>query len=183
MHIPDGYLSPSTCAVLYGAACRMVFRAEAVEAHAVDSGDPADLRLRRVLVCGDDVQPAAAGRHHRPRPGCDHRNHRAWPLGRDTFASRLRLPSRRYSSATAASATLGANCFNMAIVGSLVAYGSYRMIAAGSQHRVQAARGRGGHRRLSRGECRGAGCRRRVWHPAHAVSRCPAERRYTRLIR
>jgi len=28
--------------------------------------------------------------------------------------------------------TLGANCFNMAIIGSLVAYGSYRMIAAGS---------------------------------------------------
>jgi cobalt/nickel transport system permease protein len=28
--------------------------------------------------------------------------------------------------------TLGANCFNMAIVGSLVAYGSYRLISAGS---------------------------------------------------
>jgi len=39
--------------------------------------------------------------------------------------------------------TLGANCFNMAIVGSLVAYGSYRLIAAGSsltsKRRVAAA--------------------------------------------
>ena len=39
--------------------------------------------------------------------------------------------------------TLGANCLNMAIVGSLVAYGSYRLIAAGasiaSKRRIAAA--------------------------------------------
>ena len=56
--------------------------------------------------------------------------------------------------------TLGANCFNMAIVGSLVAYGSYRLIAARRRARFQAARGRCRCRRISCGECLGAAGRR-----------------------
>ena len=116
MHIPDGYLSPSTCAVLYAGAAvgwysalkrlKRGFRLDLQPRRGwgCDARHSADLRICGVFLCGDDVQSAAAGRHDRSRAGSDHCGHRAGPFGRDPVACRSRLPFRRYSSATAASA-------------------------------------------------------------------------------
>ncbi len=41
--------------------------------------------------------------------------------------------------------TLGANCFNMAIVGSLVAYGAYRLLRGPFHDYLATPRGRSGH--------------------------------------
>jgi len=145
MHIPDGYLSPSTCATLYAAAIAGWYAALG--------------RLKRL--------PAAAGRvvplvsvfaafafvvmmFNLPLPG----GTTGHAIG-VTIAAIVLGPSGAVLAISIALAiqalffgdggitTLGANCFNMAIVGSLVAYGSYRLIAAGasiaSKRRIAAA--------------------------------------------
>jgi cobalt/nickel transport system permease protein len=132
MHIPDGYLSPSTCAVLYAAAATGWYSALK--------------RLKRVLLTR--VVPLISVfaafsfvvmMFNLPLPG----GTTGHALG-VTIATIVLGPSGGILSISIALviqalffgdggiSSLGANCFNMAIVGSLVAYGSYRMIAAGS---------------------------------------------------
>ena len=85
MHIPDGYLSPSTCGVLYvGAGAGWYAALKRLKRMLLSRVIPLISRLCGILVCGDDVQPAAARRHDRPRAGRDHRRHRARALGRDS---------------------------------------------------------------------------------------------------
>ena len=67
---------------------------------------------------------------------------------------------------------IGANCFNMAIVGSLVAYAVYRLIAGRLGDRIAAPRGRRGARRILRHQRFRAARRDRVRHSAAALSRC-----------
>ncbi len=130
MHIPDGYLSPSTCAVLYAGAA--VGWSSALK------------RLKRVLLTR--VIPLISVfaafsfvvmMFNLPLPG----GTTGHALG-VTIAAIVLGPSGAILAVTIAIAiqalffgdggisTLGANCFNMAIVGSLVAYGAYRLIAA-----------------------------------------------------
>jgi cobalt/nickel transport system permease protein len=132
MHIPDGYLSPSTCATLYAGAAVGWYTALK--------------RLKRVLL--GRVVPLISVfaafafvvmMFNLPLPG----GTTGHALG-VTIAAIVLGPSGAVLAISIALAiqalffgdggisTLGANCFNMAIVGSLVAYGSYRLIATGS---------------------------------------------------
>jgi cobalt/nickel transport system permease protein len=143
MHIPDGYLSPSTCATLY--------------AGAIAGWYAALKRLKRSLVSRlvplISVFAAFAFvvmMFNLPLPG----GTTGHALG-VTIAAIVLGPSGAILAISIALAiqalffgdggitTLGANCFNMAMVGSLVAYGSYRLIAAGagieSRRRIVAA--------------------------------------------
>ena len=143
MHIPDGYLSPSTCAVLYGGA--------------VASWYSALKRLKRVLL--SRVIPLISVfaafsfvimMFNLPLPG----GTTGHALG-VTIAAIVLGPAGAILALSIAIAiqalffgdggisTLGANCFNMAVVGSLVAYGAYRLLAGraalASRRRVVAA--------------------------------------------
>jgi cobalt/nickel transport system permease protein len=143
MHIPDGYLSPSTCATLY--------------AGAIAGWYAALKRLKRLLL--SRVVPLISVfaafafvvmMFNLPLPG----GTTGHAIG-VTIAAIVLGPSGAMLAISIALAiqalffgdggitTLGANCFNMAIVGSLVAYGSYRLIAAGasitSKRRIVAA--------------------------------------------
>ncbi len=143
MHIPDGYLSPSTCAVLYAAAIAGWYSALK--------------RLKRMLL--SRVIPLISVfaafsfvvmMFNLPLPG----GTTGHALG-VTISAIVLGPSGSILAISIALAiqalffgdggisTLGANCFNMAIVASLVAYASYRLIAAGaaiaSRRRVVAA--------------------------------------------
>src|SRR5271157_5056484 len=143
MHIPDGYLSPSTCAALY--------------AGAIAGWYAALKRLKRLLL--SRVVPLISVlaafafvvmMFNLPLPG----GTTGHAIG-VTIAAIVLGPSGAILAISIALAiqalffgdggvtTLGANCFNMAIVGSLVAYASYRLIAAGasiaSKRRIAAA--------------------------------------------
>jgi len=130
MHIPDGYLSPSTCATLYAGAAAGWYSALR--------------RLKRALF--SRVIPLISVfaafsfvvmMFNLPLPG----GTTGHALG-VTIAAIVLGPSGAILALSIAIAiqalffgdggisTLGANCFNMAIVGSLVAYGTYRLIAA-----------------------------------------------------
>src|ERR1039457_5730623 len=143
MHIPDGYLSPSTCAVLYAAA--VAGRYSALR------------RLKRVLL--SRVVPLISvlaafsfvvRMFNMPLPGGT-TGHAlgvtmsvivVGPSGA-VLAISIALAIQALFFGDGGISTLGANCFNMAIVASLVAYASYRLIAAGagiaSKRRVVAA--------------------------------------------
>jgi cobalt/nickel transport system permease protein len=143
MHIPDGYLSPSTCAVMYAAA--------------VAGWYSALRRLKRMLLTR--VIPLISVfaafsfvvmMFNLPLPG----GTTGHALG-VTIAAIVLGPSGAILALSIAIAiqalffgdggisTLGANCFNMAMVGALVAYGMYRLMAAraalDSKRRVIAA--------------------------------------------
>ena len=143
MHIPDGYLSPSTCATLY--ACAIAGWYAALK------------RVKRLLL--SRVVPLISVfaafafvvmMFNLPLPG----GTTGHAIG-VTIAAIVLGPSGAILAISIALAiqalffgdggitTLGANFFNMAIVGSLVAYGSYRLIAVGasiaSKRRIAAA--------------------------------------------
>lgn len=132
MHIPDGYLSPSTCAALYAAAgigwykaLRRVRRSLTVRMIPLISVFAA---FSFVLMMFNLPLPGGTSGH---------------ALG-VTIAAVVLGPSGAILAVSIAIAiqalffgdggitTLGANCFNMAIVGSLVAYATYRLIATGA---------------------------------------------------
>ena len=132
MHIPDGYLSPSTCATLYALAASGWYSALK--------------RVRRLLATRmiPLISVFAAFSFvvmmfNIPLPG----GTTGHALG-VTVAAIVLGPSGSILAVSIALAiqalffgdggitTLGANCFNMAIVGSLVAYGVYRLIAGRS---------------------------------------------------
>ena len=143
MHIPDGYLSPSTCAVLYAGAAAGWYSALK--------------RLQRMLLAR--VIPLISVfaafsfvimMFNLPLPGGT-TGHAlgvaiaAIVLGPSgaILALSLAIAIQALFFGDGGISTLGANCFNMAIVGSLAAYGVYRMIAAraalASKRRVVAA--------------------------------------------
>jgi cobalt/nickel transport system permease protein len=129
MHIPDGYLSPSTCAVLYGTAIPFWYVAFA--------------RVKRLL--NTRMVPLLAVvsafcfvimMFNVPLPGGT--TGHAVGVGAATvvlgpWASMLAVSIALLIQAVffgdGGITTLGANCFNMAIVGSLVAHFVYRAIA------------------------------------------------------
>src|SRR6266478_5769876 len=143
MHIPDGYLSPSTCAVLYGAAVPFWYAAFARVKRLLNSRLVPLLALASafcfVIMMFNVPLPGGTTGH-------------AVGVGAATvvlgpWASMLSLSVALLIQALffgdGGITTLGANCFNMAIVGSLVAHMIYR-IGAGttpvtSSRRVVAA--------------------------------------------
>ena len=143
MHIPDGYLSPSTCAVLYTGAAAGWYGALRRLKHALATRV---IPLISVFAAFSFVMMM----FNLPLPG----GTTGHALG-VTVAAIVLGPSGAILALSIAIAiqalffgdggisTLGANCFNMAVVGSLVAYASYHVIAArsvpGSRRRVIAA--------------------------------------------
>lgn len=130
MHIPDGYLSPSTCVVLYGGTIAAWYVCVK--------------RLKRVLLTR--VVPLISVfaafafvvmMFNLPLPG----GTTGHALG-VTIAAIVLGPAGAVLSTSLALGlqallfgdggitTLGANCFNMAVIGSLVAYVCYRALAA-----------------------------------------------------
>ncbi len=143
MHIPDGYLSPSTCAVLYGAAVPFWYAAFARVKRLLNSRLVPLLALASafcfVIMMFNVPLPGGTTGH-------------AVGVGAATvvlgpWASMLCLSIALLIQALffgdGGITTLGANCFNMAIVGSLVAHMVYRLVAGKtaltSSRRVMAA--------------------------------------------
>lgn len=130
MHIPDGYLSPSTCAVLYcGAGAGWYLSLRRLKRN---------LNARMVpLISVFAAFSFVVMLFNLPLPG----GTTGHVLG-VTIAAIVLGPSGAILATSLAIAiqalffgdggitTLGANCFNMAVVGSLVAYVTYRAIAA-----------------------------------------------------
>ena len=143
MHIPDGYLSPSTCAVLYAGA--------GVGWYGALQRIRRTLTVRMVpLISVFAAFSFVLMMFNLPLPG----GTTGHALG-VTIAAIVIGPSGAIMSISIAIAiqalffgdggitTLGANCFNMAVIGSLVAYATYRLIASGaaitSRRRIVAA--------------------------------------------
>jgi cobalt/nickel transport system permease protein len=143
MHIPDGYLSPSTCAVLYAGALAGWYSA----LHRIKRA----LTTRVIpLISVFAAFSFVVMMFNLPLPG----GTTGHAVG-VTIAAIVLGPSGAILALSIAIAiqalffgdggisTLGANCFNMAVAGSLVAYGVYRLGAAAaalqSKRRVVAA--------------------------------------------
>jgi cobalt/nickel transport system permease protein len=143
MHIPDGYLSPATCAALYGTAAPFWY---------VALRKTRKLLFTRVvpLISVFAAFSFVIMMFNIPIPG----GTTAHPLGvgiasivLGPWASILALSTALFIQAfffgDGGVTALGANCFNMAIVGSLVAWLVYRVVAGrsalGSSRRVVAA--------------------------------------------
>lgn len=132
MHIPDGYLSPSTCATLYTATVAGWYAA-------LKSSKRLLLSRTIPLISVFAAFSFVVMMFNLPLPG----GTTGHALG-VTIAAIVLGPSGAVLAISIALAiqalffgdggisTLGANCFNMAILGSLVSYFSYRAIAAGS---------------------------------------------------
>ncbi len=132
MHIPDGYLSPSTCAVMYAGAAPFWYVALR--------------RLRRrlntrlvPLISVFSAFSFVVMMFNLPLPGGT--TGHAVGVGLATvelgpWASMLAISIALVIQAVffgdGGITALGANCFNMAIVGSLVAWGVFRLAAAGA---------------------------------------------------
>ena len=143
MHIPDGYLSPSTCATLYlsaaagwYAALKRVKRLLATRAIPLISVFAA---FCFVVMMFNVPLPGGTTGH---AVGVGVAAIVLGPWG-SILAISIALAIQALFFGDGGITTLGANCFNMAIVGSFVAYGVYRIVAANadlnSRRRVFAA--------------------------------------------
>ena len=129
MHIPDGYLSPSTCAVLYGAAVPFWYAAFARVKRLLHTRLVPRLAVTAAfcfVIMMFNVPLPGGTTGHTVGVGAA-----AVVLG--PWASMLSLSIALLIQALffgdGGITTLGANCFNMAIVGSLVAHLVYRVVA------------------------------------------------------
>ena len=143
MHIPDGYLSPSTCATFYlfaatgwYAALKRIKRLLATRAIPLISVFAA---FSFVVMMFNVPLPGGTTGH---AVGVGIAAIVLGPWG-SILAISIALAIQALFFGDGGITTLGANCFNMAIVGSFTAYVVYRMIAANSKlesrHRVLAA--------------------------------------------
>lgn len=143
MHIPDGYLSPATCAVLYGASAPFWYVALRRVKKLLSSSF---LPLISVFAAFSFVimmfnLPLPGGTTgHAVGVGIA-----AVVLGpwASILAISIALVIQSLFFGDGGVTAIGANCFNMAIVGSLAAYGAYRLLAGrsslDSRRRVVAA--------------------------------------------
>jgi cobalt/nickel transport system permease protein len=132
MHIPDGYLSPSTCAALYAlsgsgwyVALRKIKRLLMTRAIPLISVFAA---FSFVVMMFNLPLPGGTTAH---AVGIAVAAIVLGPWGA-ILALSIALAIQALLFGDGGITTLGANCFNMAIVGSLVASGVYRLIAGGS---------------------------------------------------
>jgi cobalt/nickel transport system permease protein len=143
MHIPDGYLSPSTCAVLYAGAgfgwwgalrrIRRSLTARVVPLISVFAAFSFVLMMFNLPLPGGTTGHAL---------GVTIAVIVIGPAGA-IMATSIAIAIQALFFGDGGITTLGANCFNMAIIGSLVAYATYRLIASGaaltSRRRMAAA--------------------------------------------
>src|SRR6266540_6406891 len=132
MHIPDGYLSPSTCATLYVAAApfwyialqrvRRLLSTRLVPLLAVFSAFSFVIMMFNLPLPGGTTGHAV---------GMGIATIVLGPWG-SMLAISVALLIQALFFGDGGVTAFGANCFNMAIVGSLVAYGVYRAIAGRS---------------------------------------------------
>src|SRR5579884_2085636 len=132
MHIPDGYLSPSTCAVLYGAAAPFWYAAFRRTARALET--------RMVpLLSVFSAFSFVVMMFNLPLPGGT--TGHAVGMGISTVvlgpwasiaAISMALLIQSLFFGDGGITAIGANCFNMAIVGSFVAWVVYRAVSHGS---------------------------------------------------
>ncbi len=132
MHIPDGYLSPSTCATLYlgaalgwYAALKRIKRLLATRAISLISVFAA---FCFVVMMFNVPLPGGTTGH---AVGVGIAAIVLGPWG-SILAVSIAIAIQALFFGDGGITTLGANCFNMAIVGSFVAYASYKLIAAKS---------------------------------------------------
>lgn len=143
MHIPDGYLSPATCAATYAAALpfwyvamervKRLLQSRLVPLVAVVSAFSFVIMMFNLPIPGGTSAHAAGMGVAAIVLG-------PWPA---ILAVSIALLIQAVFFGDGGITALGANCFNMAIVGTFVAYAAYRLIAAGasvdSPRRVVAA--------------------------------------------
>jgi cobalt/nickel transport system permease protein len=132
MHIPDGYLSPSTCATLYAGAglgwygalrhIKRTLNARMVPMISVFAAFSFVLMMFNLPLPGGTTGHALGVTIAAIVLG---------PSGA-ILAISIALAIQALFFGDGGITTLGANCFNMAIVGSLVAYATYRLIANGA---------------------------------------------------
>ena len=143
MHIPDGYLSPSTCATLYAfaaagwyAAVRRIRRVWATRTIPLISVFAA---FSFVIMMFNIPLPGGTSGH---AVGIGVATIVLGPWG-SILAISIALAIQALFFGDGGITTLGANCFNMAIIGSLTAWGVYQLVAAnsklGSRRRAAAA--------------------------------------------
>ena len=133
MHIPDGYLSPSTCAALYAGAAlgwygglQRIKRTLATRMIPLISVFAA---FSFVLMMFNLPLPGGTTGH---ALGVTIASIVLGPAG-SILAISIAIAIQALFFGDGGITTLGANCFNMAIVGSLVAYATYRIVAAGAE--------------------------------------------------
>ncbi|HET7034915.1 MAG TPA: cobalt transporter CbiM [Thermomicrobiaceae bacterium] len=143
MHIPDGYLSPTTAVVLYGAAAPFWWRAsrvvkrlltgQTVPLLALFSAFCFTVMMFNIPVPGGTTAHAVGGTLAAIVLG-------PWPA---IIAVSVALIIQAIFFGDGGITAIGANCFNMAIVLPLVGYGVYRLLARNaavpSRRRVIAA--------------------------------------------
>jgi cobalt/nickel transport system permease protein len=133
MHIPDGYLSPSTCAVLYAAAAggwRLAFKrvkqrlfTRAVPLISVFAAFSFVLMMFNLPLPGGTTGHAVGAAIAAIVIG---------PWGA-ILAISIALALQALFFGDGGITTLGANCVNMAMVGSLAAYWAYRLLSGASR--------------------------------------------------
>jgi len=143
MHIPDGYLSPSTCAALYAFATagwysslRRIKRVWATRTVPLISVFAA---FSFVIMMFNIPLPGGTSGH---AVGVAVAAIALGPWG-SILAISVALAIQALFFGDGGITTLGANCFNMAIIGSFAAWGIYQLLAAnsrlGSRRRAAAA--------------------------------------------
>jgi len=135
MHIPDGYLSPSTCATLYAFAAsgwysalrrvKGMLAARTIPLISVFAAFSFVVMMFNIPLPGGTTGHALGVTVAAIVLG---------PSG-SILAVSIALTIQALFFGDGGVTTLGANCFNMAIVGSLVAYGIYRLLSARSEIR------------------------------------------------
>jgi cobalt/nickel transport system permease protein len=133
MHIPDGYLSPSTCAVMYAGAgvgwyaalrrVRRTLNARMIPLIAVFAAFAFLVQMFNLPLPGGTTGHALGVAIAAIVLG---------PSGA-ILAVSIAIAIQALFFGDGGITTLGANCFNMAIAGSVVAYATYRLIAAGAR--------------------------------------------------
>src|SRR5271167_2261302 len=129
MHIPDGYLSPSTCAALFAGAAPFWFVAlrkmkRALHTQAVPLLSLAAAFSFVIMMFNLPLPGGTTG--HAVGVGIATIILGPWA---SILAISIALAIQAVFFGDGGITTLGANCFNMAIVGSLVAYAVYRLAA------------------------------------------------------
>jgi cobalt/nickel transport system permease protein len=132
MHIPDGYLSPATCATLYGTSAPFWWIALQRVRHGLNTHVVPLLSVFAAfsfIVMMFNLPLPGGTTGHAVGVGIA-----AIVLGpwASILAISIALAIQALLFGDGGITAIGANCFNMAILGSLTAYGIYRLVARGA---------------------------------------------------